>query len=83
MKGRSYLASGSFSSGRYIYNIDEKAYWITYPTGEEVVILTKIIEIYVRVPENRLSLTVVEYIYTDGHAIPPAVIIPSTNIIIF
>ena len=63
--------------------MDEKGYRITYLTGEEVIVLTGITEIYVRVPENRLSLTVVEYIYTDGHAIPPAVIIPSTNIIIF
>ena len=37
---------------------------------------------YIGVPENRLSLTVIECICTDGHTIPSIVIVPSTNIIV-
>ena len=37
-------------------------------------------EIYVGVPENRLSVTVVESISADGKAIPPLVIVPGRNI---
>jgi hypothetical protein len=37
---------------------------------------------YVRVPENRLSLTVIESISADGKSIPPLVIVPSKNIIV-
>jgi hypothetical protein len=37
-------------------------------------------EMYVRVPENRLSVTVVESISADGKAIPPLVIVPGRNI---
>jgi hypothetical protein len=38
---------------------------------------------YIKVPENRLSVTVVESISVDGKAIPPLLIVPSRNIIIF
>ena len=37
-------------------------------------------KMYVRVPENRLSVTVVESISADGKAIPPLVIVPGRNI---
>jgi hypothetical protein len=36
---------------------------------------------YVKVPENRLFVTVVESISADGKAIPPLVIVPGKNII--
>jgi hypothetical protein len=36
---------------------------------------------YVRVPKNRLSVTVVKSISADGKAIPPLVIMPGRNII--
>jgi hypothetical protein len=36
---------------------------------------------YVKVPENRLSATVVKSISADGKAIPPLVIVPGRNII--
>jgi hypothetical protein len=38
-------------------------------------------EMYVGVPQNRLSVTVVECISTDGKAIPPLIIIPGVLII--
>ena len=52
-------------SRKYIHNIDEKGYRITYPTGEEVVVLARIKEMYIGVPENQLSLTVIESISAD------------------
>ena len=37
---------------------------------------------YVGVPENCLSITIVESISADGKAIPPLVIIPSVTIMV-
>jgi hypothetical protein len=45
-------------SGKYIHNMDEKGCRIACPAGEEVVIPIGIKEMYVGVPEDRLSLTV-------------------------
>jgi hypothetical protein len=62
--------------------MDEKGAWIACPIGEEVVVLIGIKEMYVRVPKNRLSITIVKSISTDGKAIPPLVIIPSATIMV-
>jgi hypothetical protein len=45
-----------------------------------VVVPVGIKKMYVGVPENRLSVTVVESISADGKAIPPLVIVPGRNI---
>jgi hypothetical protein len=37
---------------------------------------------YVGVPENRLSLTIIERISTDGKAISPVVIVPGSTIMV-
>jgi hypothetical protein len=50
-------------------------------TGEEVVVLIGIKEIYTGIPENRFSVTIVEYISADRNAIPPVIIIPGVRII--
>jgi hypothetical protein len=68
-------------SGKYIHNIDEKGCRIACPVGEEVVVPVRIKEMYVGVPENRLSLTIVESISADGKSIPPLVIVPRGMII--
>jgi hypothetical protein len=47
-----------------------------------VVIPIRIKEIYVRVPKNRLFVTVVKSISADGKAISPLVIVPGRNIIV-
>jgi hypothetical protein len=60
--------------------MDEKGCRLACPTGEEVVVPIGIKEMYMGIPENRLSLTVVESISADGTAIPPLVIVPGTNI---
>ena len=67
-------------SGKYIHNIDEKGCRIACPTGEDIVVPIGIKEMYVGVPENRLSLTVVESISADGSSIPPLVIVPGGTI---
>ena len=41
----------------------------------------RIKEMYIGVPENRFSLTIVESISADGKAIPPLIIIPGVLII--
>ena len=62
--------------------MDEKGAWIACPIGEEVVVLIGIKEMYVGVPENRLSLTIIKSISTDSKAIPPLVIVPSIMIMV-
>jgi hypothetical protein len=62
--------------------MDKKGCRLACPTEKDVVIPVRIKEMYVRVPENRLSVTVVESISADGKAIPPLVIVPGRNIIV-
>ena len=52
------------------------------PTREEVVVLIRIKEIYIGIPENRISLIIIESISIDSKAIPPVVIIPRVIIIV-
>ena len=52
------------------------------PAGEEVVVLIGIKEIYIGIPENRISLIIIEYISVDSKAIPLVVIIPGIIIIV-
>jgi hypothetical protein len=57
--------------------MDEKGARIAIPAGEEVVVSIGIKEMYVGVPKNHLSLTVVESISADSKSIPPLIIVPS------
>jgi hypothetical protein len=68
-------------SKKYIYNINKKGCRLACPTEEDVIVPIRIKEMYVKVPENRLSVTVVKSISADGKAIPPLVIVPDKNII--
>jgi hypothetical protein len=45
------------------------------------VILVSIIEIYVGIPKNYISIIVIEYIYANETVIPPVIIAPGTIII--
>ena len=60
--------------------MDEKGARIACPSGQEVVVPIGIKEMYVGIPENRISLTVIESICANGTAIPPVVIIPGVMI---
>jgi hypothetical protein len=62
--------------------MDEKGTRIYIPAGEEVIVPIGIKEIYTGIPENRISLTIIEYISANGKAIPPVVIIPRVIIIV-
>jgi hypothetical protein len=66
---------------RNIYNMDEKGARVCMPAGEEVIVLIGIKEIYTGIPENRMSVTVVECISADGKASPPVIIIKGVIII--
>jgi len=57
--------------------MDEKGARLACPGGQEVVPVG-IDQIYVGIPENRLSLTII--IGADGTVIPPVVIVPGTRI---
>jgi hypothetical protein len=50
--------------------------------GEEVVVLIRIKEIYIEIPENYMSLIIIKYISIDSKAISPVVIIPGIIIIV-
>jgi hypothetical protein len=62
--------------------MDEKGARVCIPAGEEVVVLIRIKEIYTGIPENRISLTIIESISIDSKVISPVVIIPGVMIIV-
>jgi hypothetical protein len=64
-----------------IYNMDEKGACVCMPIGEEVVVPIGIKEMYIGIPENHLSITIIECILANGRAIPLVIIVPSVMII--
>jgi hypothetical protein len=62
--------------------MDEKGARVCMPAREEVVVLIGIREMYTRIPENRMSLTIIESISADSKAILPVVIIPGVMIMV-
>jgi len=62
--------------------MDEKGAQVYMPAREEVVVPIRIKEIYTGIPENRISLTIIESISADGKAIPPVVIVPGVMIMV-
>lgn len=60
--------------------MDEKGACVCMLVGEEVVVLIGIIEMYIGIPKNRMSVTVVECILVDRQAIPPVIIVPRVMI---
>jgi hypothetical protein len=65
-----------------IYNMNKKGARVCIPAGEEVIVLIGIKEIYTGIPENCLSVTIIEYISADRNTIPLIIIIPSVRIIV-
>jgi hypothetical protein len=65
-----------------IYNIDEKGIRICIPIGEEIVVPIGIKEIYIGIPENHMSLIIIEYISIDSKAISPVVIVSGIIIMV-
>jgi hypothetical protein len=62
--------------------MDEKGARIYMPAREEVIVLIRIKEIYTGIPENRISLTIIESISIDSKAILPVVIVPRVMIMV-
>jgi hypothetical protein len=62
--------------------MDEKGARIYMPASEEVIVPIGIKEIYTGIPENRMSLMIIESISVDSKAIPPVVIVPRVIIIV-
>jgi hypothetical protein len=62
--------------------MDKKGARVYIPIGEEVVVPIRIKEMYTGIPENRISLIIIESISIDSKAIPPVVIIPRVIIIV-
>jgi hypothetical protein len=67
---------------KYIYNIDKKGCWIACLANKEVIVLVKIKKMYIRIPENRMFLTIIKSISVDRKAIFPVVIVLKKNIIV-
>ena len=57
--------------------MDEKEAGVCMPAGEEVIVPIGIK--YTGIPENRMSVTVVECISADGKAIPPVIYCERSN----
>lgn len=66
---------------RRIFNIDEKGTRIVMLVRQEIVVPIRIKEIYTRVPENRISVTIIEAICANGTIILPVIIVLGTMII--
>jgi hypothetical protein len=62
--------------------MNKKGARVCIPAGEEVIVLIGIKEIYTGIPENCLSVTIIEYISADRNTIPLIIIIPSVRIIV-
>ena len=62
--------------------MDEKGARLACPGGQYVVVPIEVEEMYVGIPENRLSVTVIETIRTNRTTLTPlAVILPTNKII--
>jgi hypothetical protein len=67
---------------KYIYNIDKKGCRIACLASEKVIVPVRIKEIYIRIPENRMSLTIIKSISVNKKAIFSIVIVFGKNIIV-
>ena len=61
--------------------MNKKGYWIACSVGEDIVVPLDINEMYIEIPENRLSLTVIKSIYADRTTILLVIIILGALII--
>jgi hypothetical protein len=52
------------------------------PARKEVIVLIRIKEIYTRIPENRMSLIIIESISADSKAILLVIIVPGVMIMV-
>jgi hypothetical protein len=67
---------------KYIYNINKKGCRIACLADKEVIVPVRIKEMYMRIPENRMFLTIIKSISANRKAIPLVVIVFRKNIIV-
>jgi hypothetical protein len=62
--------------GEDIWNMDETGFRVGIPSGQTVIVPRTITELYTPSPENRLSITIIESVCSNGTVIAPLLIIP-------
>jgi hypothetical protein len=70
---RLVLETTRIRHGKFIHNINKKGARIYIPAGEEIVIPIRIKKMYTGIPENRLSVRVIDSISTDRGSILPVI----------
>jgi len=69
------LSKYGINCAKFIFNMEESGIRIGCSTGEIVIVLTHVKELYTVSPENRKSLTIIETICVDRSLPPPPVVI--------
>jgi hypothetical protein len=77
---RPALLAIGIKHGKNVHNMDEKGACVCMPIGEEVVVLIGIKEMYIGIPKNCLSVTIIKCILANRRAIPLVIIVPSVMI---
>jgi hypothetical protein len=67
---------------KYIYNINKKGCQIACLVSKKVIVLIRIKKMYIRIPENRMFLTVIKNISANRKAILFIIIVLKKNIIV-
>jgi len=62
--------------GKDIWNMDETGFRVGIPGGQTVIVPREVTELYTPSPENRISITVIESVCSNGTVIAPVLIIP-------
>jgi len=62
--------------GEDIWNMDETGFRVGIPGGQTVIVPRTITELYTPSPENRISITIIESVCSNGTVIAPVLIIP-------
>ena len=57
--------------------MDETGFWVGIRGGQTVIVPRTITELYTLSPENRISITIIESVCSNGTVIAPVLIIPS------
>jgi len=82
MKLCRFKALSKAQASARLHNIDEKGCRLAYPGGQDIVVPLEVQEIYIGIPENRLSVTVIETIRANRQCLTPLVVIMPTKKII-
>jgi len=62
--------------GEDIWNMDETGFRVGIPGGQTVIVPCNVTELYTPSPKNRISITIIESVCSNGTVIAPVLIIP-------